>query len=107
MISMSLLGACLIYALAAAVVLLLSYQLALRWLGHVPRALMATLLVLLLTPTPTDADFQNFAPASVTVLFELLSHSRLGVLRALLSLGVTATLVSALLAWVLPARRSS
>ncbi len=102
---MSLFGAWLVYLLSATLLILLSCHLMLRFLGRIPRALLAALLVLLLTPCPTDATLQHVGPATVTLLFEVLAHSRIGMLRALLPLAVMATLAAVILAWVLPRRQ--
>ncbi len=103
---MSLLGAWLIYLLSATLIILLSYHLMLHFFGRMPRAVLAALLVLLLTPAPTDATMQHVGPATIALLFDLLAHSRIGVLRALLPLAVSATLAASVLAWIFPRRPS-
>lgn len=70
-------------------------------------ALRALLAILLFTPGVVSADHLYVVPASIAVLFNLLAHSRLGLLQALLPLLLAQTLVFGLLFLreALPARR--
>ena len=95
----SLLIAWLIYVTSGLVLLLLAHVLLQRWWPEARAGLLVAMAILIFTPGPSEATFTHIGPAIIGVLFNVMSHSWLGVVRSVLPLTVVGALVTAVMGW--------
>lgn len=95
----SLLMALLIYVMSGLVLLLLAHILLQRWWPEARSGLLVAMAVLMFTPGPSEATLTHVGPAMIGVLFNVMAHSWLGVVRSAIPLTVVGALVTAILGW--------
>ncbi len=83
MTSTGLITALLIYLASSLLILLVCDALLRRWWMGGRKFCMLLLCALLLTPGPSNDSFTLYSPAIIGILFNLLAHTWIGVLRSL------------------------